>query len=103
MWLIVCTLGYGVVWAFDGHINEAETHQNKNSAANENLASTVDALNDHDDQLNCDHCCHASAHIVALRTYESDSVFPSAQYDHFSYRYSLLIHPVSPLLRPPKV
>jgi len=98
IWLIVCTLGYGAVWAFDGHINQAETHP----LVDENPTGMVDALNDHDHH-NCDHCCHASAHIVALRAYESDSVFSRVHHSHFSYRQSLLVHSVLPLLRPPKV
>ena len=99
IWLIVCTLGYGAVWAFDGHINQAEAHL----LANENSAIMADASNDHNDDHNCDHCCHASAHIVALRGYESGSVFSSVHHGYFSYRQSLLVHSVSPLLRPPKV
>jgi len=59
IWLIICSLGYGVAWAFDSHVDE--TH----AATPDSAASPVD--NTHrDEHPTCDHCCHVSVHFLAL-------------------------------------
>lgn len=59
MWLITCTLGYGSVWAFDGHADETAEHHM--------VVGDAGQIPDTDkDHPACDHCCHASAHIIAL-------------------------------------
>lgn len=59
IWLIFCTVGYGSVWAWDGHIVETDEHHN----VGDDAGYVQDADADHPA---CDHCCHASAHIMAL-------------------------------------
>ena len=59
IWLITCTVGYGSVWAFDGHIDGAAEHQ-------ELIGDMDHAPNDDGDNPACDHCCHASAHLTGM-------------------------------------
>jgi len=53
------TLGYGSVWAFDGHIDAVENHQSVTGDVN-------NASDEEGEHSSCDHCCHASAHLMAL-------------------------------------
>jgi hypothetical protein len=56
--LVTCTLGYGSVWAFDGHFDESMLHENSSNAMGQG--------DDDEDHSSCDHCCHASAHLTGL-------------------------------------
>jgi len=67
-WLIISTLGYGSVWAFDGHAYELNEHQR--------VAGDVGHSPDGDgDHHSCDHCCHASAHTMALSPFQPDTTY----------------------------
>lgn len=95
MCLIICTAGYGSVWAFEGHIDEAAEHQ---------------AIADHSshmpggdgDQSSCDHCCHASAHITALLPSQTGNISPVAGNNHTPYRHTLFFNTTTPPERPPQ-
>ena len=89
-----------MVWAFDGHIDETESHQSM--AGDHDLSTANSQTNDQDDHPGCDHCCHASAHIIALRSAARDNAFSNASHDYSPYQQSLLVHSNSPPQRPPK-
>lgn len=57
-WLIICTFGYGSVWAFDSHIDVPGQHESHVDAQNN--------LTDSADHPPCDHCCHAASHMTGL-------------------------------------
>lgn len=58
LWLITCTIGYGSVWAFDGHYDELSPH--------EEIPGSTGHGDDGEDHSSCDHCCHASAHLTGM-------------------------------------
>jgi hypothetical protein len=55
--LVFALIGYGTIWAFSGHALDDTDH-----AAGSVHEHTKPAL----DESGCDHCCHASAHIIGL-------------------------------------
>jgi len=61
--LVISTFGYGMVWAFDGHW-DAQQAQDDVSFGHQAHGDTP-AAGDHNDS-SCDHCCHASAHLVGI-------------------------------------
>jgi len=95
IWLIISTLGYGSVWAFDDHLNEAAEHQG--------VIGDVDYAPDEDEgQSPCDHCCHASVHVMALLSYQSGPVYQSDSADYAPYQHTVPFHTLSPPDRPPR-
>ena len=100
IWLITSIFGYGMVWAVDGHVDELDTHHS--SDQNADLLSAVSTINDNDDHPACDHCCHAAAHLIALRGYQSENVYSNSRNKYSPYRHSFLFLSVSPPVRPPR-
>jgi hypothetical protein len=49
IWLIVSTLGYGSVWAFDGHLDAVEDHQSV-------IGDMNNAPDEEGEHSSCDHC-----------------------------------------------
>jgi len=95
IWLITCTVGYGSVWAFDGHIDGAAEHQ-------ELIGDMDHAPNDDGDNPACDHCCHASAHIMALWPAQSAIAYPGSGTGYTPYLHTLPFITTSPPDRPPQ-
>jgi len=113
--LVICTLGYGSAWAYDGHA----------VALNDDAQITVDvavgmmphSLSNHGSKqpqeqsqgqtpvadVDCDHCCHISAHLQAIFSQSGYlcSVNQSSELLEFSEIFISFI--VSPDLRPPRV
>jgi hypothetical protein len=92
LWLITCTIGYGSVWAFDGHLEELTQH--------EELSSATDHGEDGDDHSSCDHCCHASAHLTGMWANQpcisipdSNSIWPHYHKLYFSTQTGPPGHP----------
>lgn len=59
IWLFICVLGYGTVWAFDSHLHEPAQPQGAVVLADH-------AIDGEGQTGGCDHCCHATAHVLAL-------------------------------------
>ncbi|MEA2095037.1 MAG: hypothetical protein U9P11_10825 [Pseudomonadota bacterium] len=95
IWLIICTLGYGSVWAFDGHLHEGEEHQRVTG----DVSHAADEDGDHP---SCDHCCHASAHLMALWSAQPGTAYTGAGSGYTPYRQLLSFHTTSPPERPPQ-
>ena len=53
--LVLSTLGYGMALAFDGHLDESQVQ-----------FSTFDDQHEDHDTSDCDHCCHANAHLTGI-------------------------------------
>lgn len=95
LWLIICTVGYGSVSAFDGHIDELAEHQG--------VVGDVEHTPDEDgDHPSCDHCCHASAHTMALSPFQSDTAYSGTCTGFTPYRYTLSFLTTAPPDRPPR-
>ena len=108
--LVLCTLGYGSAWAYDGHAVElnGDAHvmldaadmnlhsvneQNAEQYPEQSPASNVD----------CDHCGHISAHLLAIFPHNGYlcSINQSSELLELSESFVSFI--VSPDLRPPRV
>lgn len=73
--LLISTFGYGMAWAFDGHWDTPQTQDN---ASFGQLADGDHPAPDHHNDANCDHCCHASAHLVGM-TADSSNGLPATR------------------------
>lgn len=95
IWLIISTLGYGSVWAFGGHVDVVDEHQG--------VVGDVDnAPGDDGDHHSCDHCCHASAHTVALAPFQSSTAYSGTCAGHTPYLHTYSFYTTSPPERPPQ-
>jgi len=94
MCLIICTLGYGSVWAFDGHYDGLTQHEDTSSATGQG--------DDGEDHSSCDHCCHASAHLTGLWANQPAISIPDANsvWSHYHTSYHSIL--TGPPGRPPK-
>lgn len=52
-----------MAWAFDGHLN---IPQMQTDALFEQLADGDNSTHDQHSETGCDHCCHASAHLIGI-------------------------------------
>lgn len=113
--LVICTLGYGSAWAYDGHAvemgdassvalvtvaaisdvsnSDPSNHQNAEQSPQKPTVASAD----------CDHCCHISAHMMAIfmRSGYLCSVNQSSELHELSETFVSFI--ISPDLRPPRV
>ncbi len=95
IWLILCTTGYGSVWAFDGHLDAAAEHGTTDTG----LQHAQDGGDGHPD---CDHCCHAWAHIIALFPALTAHLYQNAGTGSTPYRQRLVFQSTAPPDRPPQ-
>jgi len=95
IWLTTSILGYGSVWAFDGHGDEVNEHQCI-------VGDVGHALDDDGDQATCDHCCHASAHTTALSPFQSSTAYSGTCAGNTPYLQTLSFNITSPPDRPPQ-
>ena len=106
--LVICTLGYGSAWAYDGHAvaieNDATTDVLPQGGSD--IAQDHD-MNDHGSEqlaeVDCDHCGHLSAHlqVVFAQNGYLCSVNRSSELLEFSEDFTSFI--ISPDRRPPRV
>ena len=97
IWLVTCTLGYGAVWAFDGHIDEVAEHQ----AVAGDTRHAPGGGDGH--QSSCDHCCHAMAHIMALWPSQTGMFSADTGTRYTPYQDPLSFLSTAPPERPPQV
>lgn len=95
LWLIVSTLGYGAVWAFDGHIDVANGHQGV-------LGDVGHSPDDEGDHPACDHCCHASAHAMALLPFQISTAYSGTCTGYTPYLGTRSFNTTAPPDRPPR-
>jgi hypothetical protein len=55
--LVFALIGYGTTWAYDGHALERAAHAESGMHGQSELD---------DDGSQCDHCCHAAAHMLGM-------------------------------------
>lgn len=95
IWLIISILGYGSAWAFDSHPDETAGHQR----AATDISQATDGDEDHPA---CDHCCHISAHTIALSPYQTGMSHPGTCTGHTPYRETLSSLATTPPEHPPR-
>lgn len=61
VFLSMFVLFAGVAWSVDGHALSGEDHDHEAS-----FSIQIDGQDDDPAKVNCDHHCHAGAHLVAL-------------------------------------
>ena len=93
--LITCILGYGSVWAFEHHLDEAAEHHG--TVGDTDHAPKGDAAHPA-----CDHCCHAAAHIMALCPASIETVHAVTGTGYTPYRHGAFFRPTAPPDRPPR-
>ncbi len=108
--LVLCTLGYGSAWAYDGHAVELNGEAPVIVTAD---AASLHFVNEqsagpHSEQapaanVDCDHCGHISAHLLAIFPHNGYlcSINQSSELLELSESFVSFI--VSPDLRPPRV
>jgi hypothetical protein len=93
-WLVICSIGYGSAWAYDGHFDPFSQHGG--------MPGAMSLAEDGGDHLSCDHCCHASAHLIGMWANQPVFSLPDAStvWPHYrTMHYSIL---GSPPGRPPR-
>ncbi len=106
--LVLCTLGYGSAWAYDGHAVELNSDA---SAVIDVVAVDMasHSLTEHDSEqapaanADCDHCAHISAHLMAIFSQSGYlcSINQSSAVPELSETFASYI--ISPDLRPPRI
>jgi len=69
--LIISTFGYGMAWASDGHWTGPLTQTNDSFGQQADIDSPAP---DRHNGTGCDHCCHASAHLIGFIVDGSDGL-----------------------------
>ncbi len=113
--LVICTLGYGSAWAYDGHAVNMDAQSvfagNAISLAQDvAIQSTGNQNGDQNSEQHhavkascCDHCGHISAHLQAIFTQASHLCTINQSSELLEYSETSLSYIVSPDLRPPRV
>ncbi len=112
--LVICTLGYGSAWAYDGHAVEmddvisVDTVVGAISAVSNSYTSNDQNAEQSPEKptvasADCDHCCHISAHMMAIfmRSGYLCSMNQSSELQEVYETFVSFI--ISPDLRPPRV
>ena len=130
--LVLCTLGYGSAWAYDGHavdfskdIQQTVPVSYSNAATHSNTLSAVDnlyslivemaadmAIDSHDHQsqdahqqtdVDCDHCGHISAHLQVVFIRNSSLSSVNQSSELLEYSEDSTSFIISPDRKPPRV
>jgi len=108
MMLVICTLGYSSVWAYDGHAVVIDEHASAVQVDNIQLHVHVGETSTHEDtnaitDTACDHCGHISAHLQAIFSQSGYLISISRQSELLEFSETFVSYIVSPDLRPPRV
>ena len=106
--LVICTLGYGSAWAYDGHAVEMNSDEvfhvdavsidtDAHFSAEQSPEKSPSA------KVDCDHCAHISAHLLAIFSQSGYSCNISQSSDVLELSESFVSYIGSPDLRPPRV
>ncbi|MFZ0257107.1 MAG: hypothetical protein WAN46_16000 [Gammaproteobacteria bacterium] len=91
--LFFSVLGYGTAWAFEWHSVDIADHARATEHA--------DAGPQVDDEA-CDHCCHATTHLIGLRYIAGQAVPYCIAVTFPAYAFSSISFVTDPPTRPPK-
>jgi len=110
--LIICTLGYGSAWAYDGHAveltDEAQALLDAAMDANNANMPSADLNNQSAEQpsaasVDCDHCAHISAHLLAIFSNNGYLCSANQSSERLELSETFVSFIVSPDFRPPRV
>lgn len=93
--LVFAMLGLAGGWAFAGHGPALVDHDAHSFGAHGDQHGSGDAGD-------CDHCCHAGAHLVGLTSAVAVGLHPRKEAFHLPTLRSLAIRGVPPPLKPPR-
>jgi len=110
--LVICTLGYGSAWAYDGHavamgddehavvymVSTGAAHHAVSDQHSEQSPEKTPAAS-----IDCDHCAHISAHLLAIFFHNSYLCGVNQSSELLELSESSVSFIVSPDLRPPRV
>jgi hypothetical protein len=97
--LVISTFGYGMAWAFDGHWDVPQTQAGASFGQQENGDNPEP---DHHNDASCDHCCHASAHLVGIAADGSGGSLASRDKICSAYTATMISFLNIPVSPPPK-
>lgn len=90
------------MWAFDIHVDDTAEHQEL-LVGDVDHAMHADGSSDGGEDVSCDHCCHAAAHIIALRPARPALEYPGSAAGSTPYQHTFSFNTTSPPERPPQV
>ncbi|MDQ7074233.1 MAG: hypothetical protein Q9O24_03585 [Gammaproteobacteria bacterium] len=96
--MLLSTLSSGLAFAWDTHPEAMVGHD---SVALDLLLDTDTSLNDSNDTHLDDHCCHASAHLLAMLVPHAPSNRHHSAPSHLHPTQATSLRYIAPLLRPP--
>lgn len=97
--LVISSLGYGVAWAFDGHWDV--TQASADASFGQHADDDIPASGEHND-AGCDHCCHASAHLVGIAPAATKGLFVNRSNLYSVFTVTMISHLELPTSPPPK-
>jgi hypothetical protein len=99
--LVICTLGYGSAWAYDGHAVDIDKDVKvtvvsiSSGDQSSEQSSSADVI--------CDHCGHVTAHLQAIFPQNGYLCSVNQSSELLELSEDLTSLSVSPDLRPPRV
>ena len=91
--LMLFVLGYGTAWAFEGHEIDIAEHTH---------ATPFDSQEPHADNDDCDHCCHAGAHLIGFVQQRHGASPVSSQSTVDKITAIFLTRATAPPIKPPR-
>ena len=101
IFVICCIIAYNNVGAFDFHLDE---HVAVDEIVSQGALHNDQGLKHHkSDDVACDHCCHANAHMLALCTQTGSVITTRKAQNIYLYNKFSASYIGSPAFRPPIV
>jgi hypothetical protein len=97
--LVISTFGYGMALAFDGHLDESQVQF---SAFDDQHEDHESPATDQHDTSDCDHCCHANAHLTGIAAADTRGLSANCSNIYSAYTQTLVSFLELPTAPPPK-
>jgi hypothetical protein len=91
--LVFSLIGYGTTWAFDGRAFERAAHAKSGMHGQSELG---------DDGSQCDHCCHAAAHMLGIYSPLPTLIRPQPDSFHMAVDRLAATLAHAPPIKPPR-
>jgi hypothetical protein len=95
--LVLALIGYGTTWAFAGHALDAVADTGAGAHAHAQSEFDGDC-----DGSKCDHCCHASAHMLGLSSPPPNLILLQPNCFNLGVDHALAALASSPPQKPPR-
>ena len=93
MILVIALIGYGTSWAYSGYMLDDVDHM---------ISSLHEHTQTESDANDCDHCCHASAHMIGLPPFLPKLTDQPLDSYRLNTDCSITTRLSAPLLKPPR-